>query len=112
MSGMIPEEALNGAFDYLANSSEEIGNAKGNLVRREFRAKRVFAKLYRIAEGNVEARKAFAMCHEDYAVAMEELAVAEETMERLRDQRNRAELILEVYRTQQATERMVGRAVR
>ena len=104
---VLTDEAVQMAFDYLKNSSEEIAVARANVIRSEYAAKRVFSRLFRKGDGSVEMRKAYATDHDDYAEAMEHLAVAEETWERMRDQRNRAELILEAWRTAEASDRTV-----
>ena len=107
---MIPNEAVEMAFLYLNNSSEEIAAARANMIRAEYKAKRVFARMFMAASGSVEARKAMATDSEEYAEAMERIAIAEETWERMTDQRNRAKLILEAWRTREATERAVSRS--
>jgi hypothetical protein len=110
MSGeLISQDVLDSAFNWLLKSSDEIASARGNSVRMEYKAKRVFARLFRHAEGSVEMRKAFAMDHDEYAEAMENVAIAEETWERAKDQRNRCELILETWRTQEASQRAITR---
>lgn len=109
MSKLLSDEIVQTAFDWLLKSSDEIAMARGNTIRAEFKAKKVFARLFMLADGSVEARKSWAQCHDEYAVAMENVAVAEETWERARDQRNRAELIIEAYRTMEASERAVGK---
>lgn len=102
---MIPEEAVQAAFDWLQSRSEIVGAARANLVRADYKAKRVFARLVRTGIGAVEVRKATAMDSEEYAEAMENLARAEEAWETLRDKRSKAEAILEAWRTQEASQR-------
>lgn len=104
---VISDEAVEMGFHYLNTSSEEIAMARANQIRAEYKAKRVFAKLFLRAEGNVESRKAWATDHEEYAEAMENVAIAESTWERMRDQRNRAELIIEAWRTAEASGRTI-----
>ena len=109
MTDLISEDVLDSAFQWLLKSSDEIASARGNQIRMEYKAKRVFARLFLKAEGSVEVRKAWATDHDEYAVAMENVAVSEEVWERLKDQRNRAELVIEAWRSQTATKRVVDR---
>lgn len=104
---VLTDDVVQMAFDYLKNGSEEIALARANVIRAEYAAKRVFSRLFKKSDGSVDMRKATATDHEDYAKAMEHLALAEETWERVRDQRNRAELILEAWRTAEASDRSV-----
>ena len=74
------------------------------LLRAEFKRKRVRAKL--ILESNQPsaiAREAWAEAHSLYHEACEEEVRAVEADERARAERNKADTILEVYRTQEAT---------
>ncbi len=108
-NGRISEEAVDAAFHWLLSSSEEIAAARGNKVRKEYLAKRVFARMFKHADGNIEMKKAIAMDSEEYAAAMEDVAIAEETWERASDQRNRAQIIIEVWRTSEASQRSIQR---
>jgi hypothetical protein len=105
MRDLIPEEAVQAAFDWLRENSQVVGGARANLIRAEFRAKRVHARLMRHATGAMELRKAQATDSEEYAEAMEQLARAEEIWETLKDKRSKAEAILEAWRTQEASQR-------
>lgn len=106
---VITDDAVEMAFNYLHTSSEEIALARANRIRAEFKAKQVFARAFRAAVGAVEMKKAIATCDPDYEIAMENVAIAEETWERMSDQRNRAELILEAWRTAEASDRVMAK---
>lgn len=106
---LITDEVLDAAFEWLLNSSQEIASARGNLIRAEYKTKRIFSRLFSNASGTVDQRKAYATDHPEYADAQEALAVAEEAWERAKDQRNRAELIVEAWRTEQASRRIVDK---
>jgi len=96
------EEALN----YLSVSSDHIAAARAMRLRAEFKRKRVRAKL--ILESNqpsATAREAWAEAHSLYHEACEEEVRAVEADERARSERNKADTILEVYRTEEATHR-------
>jgi hypothetical protein len=104
---VLSDDVVQMAFDYLKTGSEEIAMARANVIRAEYAAKRVSARLFKASEGSVDMRKASATDHKDYAEAMERLAVAEETWERMKDQRNRAQLILDAWRTMESSDRSV-----
>lgn len=104
---IIPEEAVQAAFDWLLSSSNDVAAARANLIRAEFKAKKVHARIFLRATGSVESRKAQATDHPDYEEAMERVFVAEETWTRLQDQRSKAEAILEAWRTQEASQRAI-----
>jgi hypothetical protein len=96
------EEALN----YLSVSSDHISAARAIRLRAEFKRKRVRAKL--ILESNQPSatmREAWAEAHALYCEACEEEVRAVEADEHARSERNRADTILEVYRTEEATRR-------
>lgn len=109
MSELISQQVVDAAFDWLLKSSDEIAAARGNKIRKEYKSKKVFSRLYLNAEGSVETRKAFATCHPEYESAMEDVAIAEEVWSRLDDQRNRASLCLDAWRTEQASRRIIDR---
>ena len=102
---VISDEAVEMGFHYLNDSSEEIALARANQIRAEFRAKKVFARMFKHSAGSVEMRKAIAMDSDEYAAAMEDVAIAEATWERMKDQRNRAELIIKAWQTFEASDR-------
>jgi hypothetical protein len=104
---IITDEVAQMAFDYLNTESHAIGVARANTIRAEFKAKRVFARLFRQASGSVEARKMWATEQAEYEEAMEHYAVAVQNWENMQDSRNRAELIIEAWRTQEASGRQV-----
>lgn len=113
MQPLLTREQIQAAFEVLASPSNEIGAARANLIRKEYRVKRVHAKLMRQApEGSVEMRKAWATDHDDYAAACDDHAEAEGEWERLKDQRNKAELVMEAWRTMSSNDRTAVRATR
>jgi len=106
---MISDAAVQGAFDWLLDNSGLGGAARANLTRKEFEAKYVFAQMLQRADGTVEVKKAWATTRPEYREAQRELAIAEETWENFKDQRNRAEIIIEAWRTEQASRRIIDR---
>jgi hypothetical protein len=112
MSSWLPEEAVHAAFDWLKEASDVVAAAKINMLRKEFRAKKVHASLFRHADGNIETRKAWATDHPDYEQAMEEYFQAAELWEQILDRRNKCEATIEAWRSQEASQRGVIRSAR
>lgn len=104
MSRLVTDEMVEEALNYLAGSSDHIAAARAMRLRAEFKRKRVRAKL--ILESNQSsavAREAWAEAHPLYFEACENEVKAVEADERARAERNKADTILEVFRTQEAT---------
>ena len=96
------EEALN----YLAASSDHIAAARAMRLRAEFKRKRVRAKLILDSnQSSAVAREAWAEAHPLYHEACEEEVRAVEADEHARAEGNKAETIIETYRTEEATRR-------
>ncbi len=109
---LITEEMAQAAFDWLASNSEDVAHARGALIRAEYRAKRIHAKQLLVAEGSQEIRKATATVSAEYQSACEDHAEAEAKWAAILDQRNKFELLIEAWRTQQSNERGLVRASR
>jgi hypothetical protein len=101
----ITEETVQAAFDWLNESPDHAAAKRVGLMRAEYKVKRVFARLCRSIDGSVEARKWAATCNEEYIEAQEEELARFEEWERVLDQRKKCELIIEAWRTQQASDR-------
>lgn len=112
MTQLITEAMAQAAFDWLASNSDEIAQARGALIRAEYRTKKVWAKQFLEATGSVDVRKATATCSEIYYGACDAHAEAEAHWEKMKDQRNKYELLIEAWRTQQSNERGIMRAAR
>ena len=103
---LVTDEMMEEALNYLATSSEHIAAARANRIRAEFKRKRIRAKL--ILESNQPsaiAREAWAEAHQLYHEACEEEVAAVEADEYARSMRNKADTIIETYRTEEATRR-------
>lgn len=110
---LLTREQVQTAFDVLTQPSANVGAARAMVIRTKYKTEKVWARLYRSSpEKTIDARKAWADEHEEYEAAMEAYAEAEGRWEELRDQRNKAELILEAWRTMSSNERTVMRATR
>jgi hypothetical protein len=109
---IIEEEWVHDALEYLRGNAQSAAIAQGNLVRAEYHIKRIKARLILAAPSSLTshgAREAWAEAHTDYADIVEKLALCREEVERHRNERSKAETICEMYRTQQATMRSMGR---
>lgn len=106
---LITEEMLEAALHYLATSSEQIASARANRVRAEFQRKRLRAKLVLQApEKSQGLREAWAESSDSYQAACETEAEWVERDEFHRSERNKAETIIEAWRTENANSRAGG----
>lgn len=104
---MISEERMEKALKFLASTDEETAEAKTQVARCEFLAKRVRARKFLESEGSsVEARKAVAETSPEVEEADENLVMAILAFEKLRSKRMTEELIVETWRTCEASRRM------
>lgn len=106
MTRLVTDQMVEEALNYLSVSSDHIAAARAMRLRAEFKRKRVRAKL--ILESNQPSaimREAWAEAHSLYHQACEDEVLAVEADERARSERNKADTILEVYRTEEATHR-------
>ncbi len=104
MKLIISEELVHEAVDYIAYHGDKAATAKGMQVRAEYRRKRIRAQLILAAPHNsLGMREAWAEASEAYETACEDLAKCEEAVESHRNQRNKSEVICEMWRTEQAT---------
>lgn len=109
---LITDDMIEAAVAWLNSNSDDISQARGAVIRSDYRAKKVLAKQMLAAEGPEWQRRARATCSDDYEKAMDDVAGAEERWEGLKDKRNKLELLCEAWRTQNANERGIVRAAR
>ena len=106
MTRLVTDEMVEEALNYLATSSDHIAAARAMRLRAEFKRKRVRAKLILDSnQSSAVAREAWAEAHPLYHEACEEEVRAVEADEHARAERNKAETIIETYRTEEATRR-------
>lgn len=106
IAAVISEDRLQKALVFLAESDELSAELKGNVARCEFLAKRVRARKFLLANGgSVESRKAVAEESEEVARAEDDLAKAIVEHEKIRAKRTTEALIVEVFRTLEASRR-------
>ena len=109
---LITQEMAQAAFDWLASNSDDVAQARGALIRAEYRVKKIHAKEFLKADGSVDVRKSVATCSAEYEDACEDHAAADAQWEKMKDQRNKFSLLIEAWRTQNSNERGLMRASR
>jgi hypothetical protein len=109
MARLVTDDMVEAALNYLATASDHIAAARANRLRAEFKRKRVRAKL--ILESNQPSaimREAWAEAHEVYFEACEAEVKATEIDEKAREERNKAGVVIEAWRTENANRRTGG----
>lgn len=104
-----PQEAV----DYMLKTAPRYASAKAKRVQLEEFRKSKKAILMQQAEGKTVAdREAFAYAHPEYLGVLTALEAAVEAEELFRWKMKAAELQVEIWRSQEASNRAEGRAVR
>lgn len=105
-ASIIPDTKAMQAFDWLRENAGPAAAARAERERAEWNVKQVKARLQRAAnEGTVQAREDAALTHPDFQAAIDRLCEAIQTDEEFRNNRNRAEALLDAWRTASANER-------
>lgn len=93
------------AMEFLAFSDEHYARAKTDVLRAEILVKRVRARVFVSEQGSIEVRKALAEGHADVIAADESLCASTLEFETLKAKRSRSEILIDVYRTLEASRR-------
>jgi len=101
----ITQERMEAGLEFLAESDERFAVAKTDVLRAEILCKRVRARVFLVAHGSVEARRAEAEGHQEVIAADEDLCEATLAFETLKAKRARAEIVIDVFRTLEASRR-------
>ena len=104
MSG-IDINRMEAALEHLSDTDEPFAEAKTNMLRCEIVCKRVRARVFIQEEGSVEVRKAKAEGHSEVIAADDAYVEATLAFESLRASRSRAEIVIEVWRSVNASQR-------
>jgi hypothetical protein len=96
---------MEAAMEFLAETDEPFAEAKTAVLRAEILVKRVRARVFVGEEGAIEVRKAKAEGHADVVAADESLCTSTLNFETLKAKRSRAEIVIDVYRTLEASRR-------
>lgn len=103
---MISDERMENALSFLSTTDSEYAEWCGAVMRTEFLMDAAESTAYAMLEGSVEDRKRAAKIAEPVKQAQENHIQAVVGRERLRAQRKRAELTIEVWRSMNANRRM------
>ena len=102
---IVSEQQLENALRFLADSDAEFAQEKAELERSEIRRKRARARVFLIASGNVEERKATAETSPDVEQADDAYIASVKAFETLKAKRERADIVVGVWRSIEASRR-------
>lgn len=105
----IRDETVHAAFDSLERNAQPAAAARAMRERREDEKKAAKAKAFLAATGNVAERDSMAILSDEYKVACEALYEAIEADEAFRNEKSKAECIIEGWRTVQSNFRAMGK---
>lgn len=105
MDKRLTQERMEAALDYRAVSDDDYAELKADVLRCEILCKRVRARVFVAEEGSVEARKAKAEGHSEVIAADESYVTATLAFERLRASRETADILIDAFRTVEASRR-------
>ena len=106
---MITEKERDAALSYLKQNAQEYAEARATRQYLEEHRKVLKAKLFLEAEGTVAEREAFALAHDDMSVNLTGLRHAIEQEQALLWKLKAAEIQLDHYRTDSASNRAMDR---
>jgi hypothetical protein len=96
---------MENAMTYLAETDQAFADYKASLLRCEILCKRVRARVFITEDGSNELRKAKAEVNGEVEEADKYLVEATLYLESLKAKRSRAELLIDVFRTLEASRR-------
>lgn len=102
---MITDQRANEAFEYLRDTTDAIGAAKGELERSEILRKRVRKRHFLCAEGPVAQREAQAEINPEVEAVDERYVKAVTAFAALSARRDVETIALDVWRTESANRR-------
>jgi predicted transcriptional regulator len=102
---VVDEKKLEAAMEFLAETDDHYAKIKALMLRCEIICKRVRARIYLTAEGSVESRKAAAEVHDEAIGADDTYIGALTEFESLKAKRSRAEIVIDVWRSLEASRR-------
>lgn len=102
---IITEAKLEGALTYLASTDELFGECKAGVERAEILRKRCRARHFLLASGNNEERKAQAEIAQEVQDSDDLYCKSVEQFEKLKATRERADIVVNVWRSLEASRR-------
>lgn len=98
-------ERMENALEFRATTDDDYAETKADVLRCEILTKRVRARIFVIEEGAMELRKAKAEGHSEVIAADAAYVAATLAHERLRASRGTADILIEAFRTVEASRR-------
>lgn len=106
---IVSDRNVSDALTYLSDDPHPLARARHELTLAENKTKEAFAEAFLDAEGSVDARKSAAELSEIYVSAKSAEADAQLSFERHRSRVKAAEMIIEVWRSENANVRAAER---
>lgn len=106
---IVSERNVSDALAYLADDPHPLALARKHITDAENKSKLAYAKAYLDAQGSVDARKATAELDGEYVIARAEESEAILDLERHKARTKAAEMLIEVWRTENANIRAAER---
>jgi hypothetical protein len=103
---VIDDTRLSAALDLLSSTDEEAAELKVMAMRKEYLVDLKRKQLFLTSEGNIEVRKALAESSREVQDSITVYLDATVEFEKLKARRTTEALIVEVWRTQSANQRM------
>jgi hypothetical protein len=101
----ITEPRMEAAMHFLAETDDRYADAKTGVERTEILRKRARSRVFLTTDGTVAERQAKAETDASVATADDAYIVALSAFEELRAKRQRAELVIDVWRSLEASRR-------
>lgn len=102
---LVEESRVDTALRFLAETDREVAAWRGSVLRTEYMAKCAEALAYKVLEGSIEDRKQASRLDENVKKAWSEHFDAVVAWEQLKAKREREFIIIELYRTEEASRR-------
>lgn len=102
---MISQARMEKALIFLAETDEKAAELQANMERMDYKAHAVKDALIKHGEGGLGDRTASAGCDQTYLDAMEDYFKAIAAYNAVRNKRRTEELVIDVFRTMEASRR-------
>jgi hypothetical protein len=99
---LIDEDRLEKALKRLAETDAPIAALHADVERTEYRAKAVKDAVFLRSQGSVAERNAIAGTHPEFSAAMENYFSALQAHDRMKNERSREVLVIDVWRSLQS----------
>lgn len=106
---IVTEQNVSAALEYLNDDPHPVAFARKAVTDAENETKQIFARCFLAADGSVDARKAQAEINADYIAAKAVESQAIYMLERSKARAKSAEMIIEVWRSENANARAAER---